>query len=503
MNQFFLLIFLAGIGLIISFPPSPTGLLAFVSLIPILFFAQKFEGRKAFWGGYAAGFLWSAGTLYWIGWATIPGLIGTILISSFYFALFTWLQSYCFKRFPNYGWLTAPFIWVAIEIIASMGDTGFPWNLLGHTLTEYPEIIQYASITGVFGVSFVIVWVNVLLFKAMISQNKKIKLLYFTFTLVLLLLPFIQGRILLAQKTAQMEPVKIALVQGNLDPYRRWTPDFIDSSFQVYENATLSLDHDSLDLVIWPESASPCYINHRYSCQKRLKSLVKVTQTPVLTGAPDFEWGRTEKKDLHVYNSVFLVEPNQYKMNKYNKTKLVPFSERIPYISGIQPVYSALKKLIIDIGDFTPGDSVVVFNTGSKKPGHPFACGICFDSVFPYLMKKFVKNGAEFLVVITNDGWFGKTSGPFQHANISVIRAIENRRWIARCANTGISTFIDPLGRKHERTPLYEKAILVDTVYANKEKTIFTLYGEWFGYAVLLVFGSILIVSFAKKNKSE
>ncbi len=506
MNRFYLLVFLAGFGLILSFPPFPTGLLSTISLIPVLIISEQYSGKKAFWGGYAAGLLWSSGTLYWIGWATIPGLIGTLLINSLYFALFTWLQSILFKRFPKHGFMAAPFLWVAIELLASTGDTGFPWNLLGHTLTSIPELIQYASVTGVFGVSFVIVWINVLIFKALQVSLKVKKAMYYSIACLLLLIPFIQGHVLLSRPAPHEKPFRIALIQGNLDPYRRWTPDFVDSSFQVYEHAAMALNTDSIDLMIWPESASPCYIKHRYSCQKRLKQLVRESQVPLLTGAPDFEWGGTDNKQLSVYNSAFLVEPNQYQMNKYNKTKLVPFSERIPYIGGIRPVYNALKKLIIDIGDFTPGDSIVVFSPVSVKPSHAFACGICFDSVFPFLMKKFVKRGAQFLVIITNDGWFGRTSGPYQHASIAVMRAIENRRWVARCANTGISTFIDPYGRKQEQTAIYEKATLVGSVYPLTETTIFTHYGEWFARIILLVNGLVFLNALSVKrlyNKND
>lgn len=460
-----------------------------VALIPMFYFTRLYQGKKAFWGGYLIGLFWSSGTLYWIGWATLPGLIGTLLVNSLYIGLFSFLQSYLFQKLPKTAWMATPFLWVGIELFASTGDTGFPWNLLGHTFTNFPEMIQYASVTGVYGVSFVIVLINSLLFQSMKMRSIKQKYLYFGIACILIVIPFIQGRILFAQANQKQhaQTLKVALIQGNLDPYRRWTPDFVDSSFQVYEAATLELSNESLDLIVWPESASPCYINHRYSCQKRVKHLVNATQIPILTGAPDFEWGRTEEKDLRVYNSAFLVEPNQYIMNKYNKTKLVPFSERIPFISGIRPVYKALKQLIMDIGDFTPGDSIVVFNAESMNNQHPFSCGICFDSVFPFLMKKFVLQGAQFLVVITNDGWFGRTSGPYQHRNISIMRAVENRRWVARCANTGISTFIDPLGRMHGKTPLYHKASLSHQIYPETKLTFFTRYGEWFAYLIGLV----------------
>ncbi len=505
MNRSYLGMLLTGLGLILVLPPFPFGCAAFIVFIPFLFFLENRNNKEAFWGGYLVGLIWSLGTLYWIGWATVPGVIGSVFFQGFYFGLFGLIQAFLFRHLGKKSWLTIPFVYVGIELLLSSGEMGFPWNLVGHSLTGCLELIQFASIGGVYSISFGILTINTLLFAAMKLPVKKHKIILLSSATGLILFSWIYGSITMNRDAISEKSYDVALVQGNVDPYRRWTPNFVDSSFQTYEILSSQLQGLPLDLMIWPESASPCYLDKRYSCRKRVRNKVHHLNVPILTGAPDFNW--KDGKKLQVYNSAFLIEPGVHKIQKYDKVHLVPFSERIPFLGGIKPVYNALKKMIMDIGDFAPGDSMVVFTSQNDDRTLTFSCGICFDSVFPYFMRKFVKNGAEFLVIITNDGWFGKTSGPYQHAAIAAMRAVENRSWVARCANTGISAFYDPYGRIQSQTDLFTREVLVGEVSPIKKRTFFTLYGEWFPAIIFagnfFIAGWVILILRRMKSRSE
>lgn len=494
---------LTGIGLVLVFPPFPFGCAAFIVFIPFLNYLQVCSRKQAFWSGYLVGLVWSLGTLYWIGWATVPGVIGSVLFQGFYFGLFGLIQAILFHRLGRRSWVTISFVWVGIELLLSSGDMGFPWNLLGHTLTQCPELIQFASIGGVYSISFGILVINSLIFAGMKLPMKKQKIILLSSALGLIVLSYVYGSIAISRAKNNEEGYTVALIQGNVDPYRRWTPNFVDSSFQTYEILSSQLENVPLDLMIWPESASPCYIDKRYACRKRVRNQASLLNVQLLTGAPDFNW--KDGKELQVYNSVFLIEPGVHRLQKYDKIHLVPFSERIPFLGGVKPVYNTLKKLIMDIGDFTPGDSIVVFTSQNHEKSLMFSCGICFDSVFPYTMRKFVQNGAAFLVIVTNDGWFGKTSGPYQHAAIAAMRAVENRSWVARCANTGISSFIDPYGRIVSRTGLSTREILLGEISPIQEKSFFTQYGQWFP-VMIFVMNFVIIIWFiivCRREKTE
>jgi len=188
---------------------------------------------------------------------------------------------------------------------------------------------------------------------------------------------------------------------------------------------------------------------------------------PLLTGAPDYVWIHPDT--VNKYNAALFLRPHDYRVQTYYKMRLAPFSERVPFAEQLPFLESLAQKISRDVGDYTPGREVKVFDFTVPGPGGsaPFSAIICFESIFPELVSSFVEAGAGFLVIITNDGWFGRTSGPYQHAQAAVLRAVENRVWIARCANTGVSCFIDPLGRMVRKTRLDEAVSIEQVVRLN------------------------------------
>jgi apolipoprotein N-acyltransferase len=225
----------------------------------------------------------------------------------------------------------------------------------------------------------------------------------------------------------------------------------------------------------------------------RIKQHVDRLRIPILTGALDAEW--SEDGNHKIFNSVFLLEPGSWDIQQYDKMKLVPFGERVPLVGQFPFLYDLAKKTDLDIGGFSPGDSVVVFEleTQNRVQTIPFATVICYESIFPYLVQRFIRQGAKFLVIITNDGWFGNTSGPYQHARIAVLRAIENGIGVARCANTGISEFIDPMGRILQRSSYNEETVLIGRIDIRDKDTFFLKAGYLFPALILGMNASILL----------
>ena len=501
-RQDFLCILLTSVGLILSFPPFPTGLVATVALVPFFFYLRGKNLWEAFKGGYAVGLIWAGGTIYWIGWATVLGLLGVLLILPLYFTLFAALQAWFFRKWGEFSIVAAPFVWTGIEMISSWGALGFPWNSLAYTQTYYPPLIQYVSITGAYGVTFWVVLLNVL-FYFLLTNLKSRRRCFIPLGGIVFLVVLVwgHGRWVLSRESKPEETVTLALVQGNIDPHKKWTPSFIDSNFVVYRRLTRIAQREKPDLIVWPETATPCYLRYRFSYLNRVKSQVDSLGVPLLTGSPDYEW--EGKGKVKTYNGALLIHPNSWKIDRYHKMHLVPFSERVPLIEKIPFLYGLSKKMDLDIGDFSPGDSVVVFEftPQSMQKKVRFSVVICYESVFPYLVREFIQRGAQFLIVITNDGWFGRTSGPYQHAQIAVFRAIENRVWVARCANTGISEFIDPFGRIQERTGLYEEAVLTGSIGTGGGKTFFVAHGTFFPIFILILDGLIFLVAFVGELK--
>ena len=496
------LVLLTSIGLILSYPPFPTGFIASVAMVPFFFFMKEKRVWEAMRGGYIVGVIWAAGTLYWIGWATVIGLVGAMIWLGLPFAFFAGAQSWLEKRWGMWSYAFAPLVWTCVEIVFSWGPMGFTWNSLANTQTYYPVLIQYASVTGQFGVTFWVVSLNVLFFFLFSHGWKKTQSSRLAAAILLMyVIPLGYGCWLFSHPQPRGDELKISLVQGNIDPYKKWSPAFIDSNFTVYHRLTAEAADFGPNLVVWPETAAPTYLRHRFRRLRQVKSQLDSLGIPLLTGAPDYR--RRKGKKPEVYNSAFLIHPDSWRMEAYSKIHLVPFGEKVPLVGKFPVLYDLARKTHLDVGGFASGDSVVVFRLRppSKRGVIRFSTIICYESIFPYLVRRFIKGGARFLVIVTNDGWFGHTSGPYQHAQIAVLRAIENRTWIARCANTGISELIDPMGRIRSRTRFNEEAILSGTIETGGGDSLFVRYGNVSIYLILILSAVVFTgTAFVKKK---
>ena len=451
-----------------AFPPYHLGFMAYFGFVPMFFLIEHLSGWKAFKWGYVWGLFFHIANLYWIGYITLAGVVAAILFLSLYFGLFLYLASLFRDKLGDKAVYWYPFLWLLIEFLRSLGVIGFPWASIGYTQTYSINMIQFATVTGVFGVSFWVVWLNVFAFLMLKNwRERKKSLLYGTIFLLLIFLPWTYGKLTIPSNDQFKEKIEVALLQGNIDPLEKWDEAFLARNFKLYEGMTrTALKDTSLDLIIWPETATACYLRSRPKYLKRVNKLVDSSFVALLTGTPDYKF--IGKGQYNAYNALFLILPYYRKIQHYYKRKLVPFGERVPFSHVFPALGRWLNALNTGIGDFTPGKAFNLFELpgtylhkkGLNEIKSPlkFAGVICYESIFQGEVRKFINKGAKFLVIVTNDAWFGASEAPYHHAQIAVFRAVENRISIARDANTGISMIIDPYGRVLKKTKLLKEA---------------------------------------------
>ncbi len=494
----------------LSFPPLRLGFLSYVALVPFWLLLDELTIRESFRWGYLVGLFISIGTIYWIFWPTPAGAVAAILFHPVYYALFAVCYSFLKKQWGQVALFATPFLWVAFEYLKSLGQLGFPWVTLGNTQSYYTSLIQYATFTGVYGVSFWVVCLNVLVYLMVQNQRTRATMIRYAGIFVLFfLVPYFYGRKVIPQKLPETKSVKVAIIQGNIDPYLKWNKQLLEMNFKVYERLSRQVGHKNVDLIIWPETATPTYLLHDRRNLARVQQLVRELDAPILTGTPDYI--RLARRQYKTFNSLVLIDGTLRPYQKYAKIHLVPFGERVPYEDSIPILKKLLSSLEMGEGNFSPGREITVFklfkknSNNSASDGYVYYLGgvICFESIFPGLVAKFVRKGAQLLTVVTNDGWFGRTGAPYQHAQMAVFRAIENRISIARSANTGVSMTIDPYGRVRKQTRIFEEATLIDTLPLRRETTFFTRHGNFFAQMVLgislaLLLGTLLDMRFRK-----
>lgn len=485
-KDWFLVIFSAFL-MSLAYPPLPFGFVIYFALIPLIFALQDKGLSDAFKIGYVFGLISNSILLFWIGWATIPGAAAAILLLCLYTAFFTWFYALMQKKWGKGSLFLLPFLWVAMEYVRSLTEISFPWLNLAYTQTYYLNLIQYASITGNYAVSFWIVCLNLIIY-LIIKYQRRIGLAISIFA-ILIILPYIYGWSVMSE-TIEENNIKIALLQGSIEPKVKWDQRFLDYNIQTFVDMSKKTAGEDVDLILWPETAAPCYLASESLYMDRIQAASDSLNIPLLVGTNDYEVIKGTR--FLYYNSAFLFKPKGRYPQIYNKIHLVPFSEKIPYDEKLR----ISDKIQLGQSDFSSGKDLTIF----QIPKGRFATLICFESVYPALVRNFVKRGVEFLVNITNDGWFGKTHGPFQHAQIAVFRAIENRISIARCANTGVSMFIDPFGRVIGATKIFVRTTVIDQIPSKLKDTFYTRHGDWFAQGCFLVGFFFILASLLKRK---
>ncbi len=500
-REVFLLV-LSAVLLGSSFPRVSLGWFSYFALVPLLILVET--PRKSFIIGWLTGALFYSGLLWWLFFlqaeeVSFPilasGIVVLTIYLSVYVGLFTLILSLGKRWLGTVVYLLSPFVWVSLEYLRGLTLLGFPWGTLAYTQTEYPTAIQLASVGGVELVSGWLVLVNafcVLLIKSRKSSKKSLSLL--VLLILSLLLPHLWGRSQISDGADGR--VRVALLQVNLDPGRVRERNYGKEITPVIEEMILRAARENPDILIMPESALPGFLSHQTEYRTFLRELSSRLGTPILTGAIRYEYARGK---FEYYNSALLFRPDG-EVEHYDKLHPVPFSERLPY----DDVIPWIQKIQLGQGSYSPGREFKVFDLD----GTSFSVLICFESIFPRLARRFVTTGANFLVNITNDSWFGRTAGPYQHAQMAVMRSVENRVPVARCANTGVSMFIDPYGRVSRVTEMFSRRLIIgDLPLIKNSTTLYRRWGEWFSTLSLIV-SAILLAggvrsSFRRRNKEK
>ncbi len=439
--------------------------LLFIGLVPLLLLTPLGSAKKRFFYGLVVGLCHFLFQLYWIvfvlgrygglAWYfTYPATVLLSLYMALYFGCFLVLAGGVLQRWGAmaFFWL-APCLWVGLDWLRGVLFSGFPWMDLGYGLWQVPYLLQTADLFGHHFLTFVIVLTNVTLFLLIYKSEKRVALMTLTSTLLVFLASIIYSHyraLQLEDVLAKSESMTFGIVQGNIDQSRKWEPAEQQRTVQTYVHQTRKLfeKSNSPQLVVWPETALPFYPS-RNPLFGSLPPLTREGNIALLTGSPWFEIEDGEQRIVNFYNGALLLTPGGTNMEMYFKSHLVPFGEYVP----LRKLLFFLAPLVEAVGDFTPGK---VEEPLSYDKAH---CGvlICFESIFPDITRKWIHAGANVLVNLTNDAWYGRSSAPAHSMAMSVLRAVESRRSLVRAANTGISAFVDPLGRVEESSQIFVK----------------------------------------------
>lgn len=483
----------SGLLLTLSFPRYGFGLAAWCALLPLFFVIEALSPAACFKFGWFAGAVHGLTLLYWIVFVVNHyGNLSFVVSATVCFLLVAYLALYPALFCAGLSWLrlrqapwppVAPFLWVALELGRGWFLTGFPWENLGYSQYRFLPLIQIAEITGVAGLSFLVVLVNVILFQGLGSAAKRRRVL------PVFLWVSLAGAIILGQygygrwrlHTLEAHPsalsMKVSLIQGNIPQETKWEPAFQQETLDRHLRLTReAVAQERPDLVVWPETATPFYFLADSELSGRVIEGIQELRTPLLFGSPAV---RRLGDRLKFYNRAYLLDGDGRILGYYDKRHLVPFGEYVPF----QSILFFVHRLVDAAGDFASGDRPVVMALPPARPG----VLICYEAIFPELSRDLVRHGANLLVNITNDAWFGRTSAPYQHLSMAVLRTVELRVPMARCANTGFSAFIDPSGRILRETALFEEASLTASVSLGSGETFYCRHGEWLAVGCLLV----------------
>ncbi|HMK56949.1 MAG TPA: apolipoprotein N-acyltransferase [Dissulfurispiraceae bacterium] len=512
-NYLYLCAVIAGGLLVLSFPTFDLYPLAWVALAPLLAMLYDRSKTVAFKAGLLFGLTYFFGTVYWIyysinhygGVAFIPSLAIVLVLSvylSLYPAVFCWLYSIIIKKADWPSLVVAPALWTSLEFIRSYAFTGFPWSSLGYSQYLFTYFIQSADIIGIYGISFMIVAVNgaiadlFILKKRSLARPLHTRLFTYAGWSILslaLVANFAYGYYRLHQHRPGSN-IKAAVVQGNIEQDMKWDRAYQDHVIDIYRGLTLdATSHASglqgPDLVVWPETAIPFYFGVDKARTEQLVNFERTLDTYLLFGSV---LKKSDAKEEYSNSTVLLTKDGTLSYI-YDKIHMVPFGEYVP----LRGMLFFIDKLVVGIGDYVPGDSYIKAVT----PFGSFSTPICYEIAFPGLVRKFYIKGGDFIVTVTNDAWFGRTNGPYQHFSMAVFRAIENRKPVIRAANTGVSGFINSNGEILSTTGLFSRTVLKANIGTDKTITFYTKYGDLFSF-ICIIISLLLIIRHLKSSRS-
>ena len=487
----------AGALLALSFPKFGHPACAWIALVPLFLALSGWTGRpgplpgttalRGVFLGLITSVVFFGGTLYWTGpvlvtFGGLPGPLGvvSVLLLAIYLGLYnavgTAALGVILGRYGTRGLWLAPAAWVSGEYLRGTLLSGFPWVVLGDSQVEVLPVAQAASVVGVYGVSLLVAFVNAALAYALLAPPRiRLRTLAAAAAALLAIAVWGTWRVADGSLTRAGTPIRVGLIQGNVEQQDKWDPRQARRIFTTYIAMTRDAVRRGAQYVMWPESSTPFMFEEEPVGGQAIRDLAAEVRVPILFGSDQMERGPSP----HLYNAAFLVTPDRLTAAVYRKMQLVPFGEFIP----LQRWISFLSPLVGGLATFAAGDTVTMLPVG----GHKASTAICYEVIFPHLAREAVANGSELLTTITNDAWYGTTSAPYQHFALASMRAIEQGRYLVRAANTGISGAVDPYGRVVAKSAIFEQTGMVVDVRFLQGRTVYSRIGDVAAYASVAV----------------
>jgi len=484
----FLVTLLSGVLLALAFPKIDFNLLAWVAFVPLFWIIREQTPGRAFVSGWLAGMGFYLCTVYWVVqtigmYSNIPTLIaiGPLLMMCTILSSYTGAFTALLRLHQQNGGsilLLGPPLWVTLEWVRSFFFIGFPWVDLGYSQHSFLNLIQFAEITGVYGLSALVIFGNLVVFTVFHARGPGRGRLLLAIVLLIAILSSLGAW--RKNQLASLPPahhLRVGLIQGNVSQDQKWDKAFQEETIARYEQLSREAAAKGAELIIWPETAVPFFFQSDRPYQQQLLNFVRELHTPLLFGAVG--WQPKNLDEVTLFNRAYLVSAEGDVLGFYDKIKLAPFGAYIPFHNNF---LFFLDKLVEGIGDFAAGTETTVFSLSSQR----FGVMICFEGIFPNLARRFVANGANLLVNITNDAWFGRSSAPYQHLVMEAMRAVENRVPLVRAANTGFSAVVSLDGQIRAQTALYETTLLVEDLAWPQVSSFYSRYGDVFVYVCTL-----------------
>ena len=513
---------ISGYALAAIFPPFSISYLAWICLVPLFIISINRNLIFAFLLWLICSIVFYMVSFAWIREVTkfqIFHYLPLLLYYSSYLAIFGLLFGFLCRRLNwQIALVASPFLWVSIEFLrANFTFLALPWGLMAHSQYELPLITQMTSITGAYGLSFLIVWVNAGVAAALYpnflrpgnlksdsasAMPKNPRVVFIGSAAACLLLVIVYGFVKISEPIKGRE-IKLAMVQGNIEQSKKWDPKYAKQIMQTYADLTRQAASFKPDLILWPETATPRSITYDRKLFIQVKNIAKSAGSHILVGSSQLQkLNVKDPKSAKYFNSAFLISPNSKRRDKqrYDKIRLFPFGEYLPFKKTIP--WTSLN--VPQIGDYLVGDKHTVI----KLKDFQFGVTICWENIFPDLFRQFVKNGAQVMLNLTNEAWFGKSAAADQFVAMNIFRAVENRVFIARCTNTGISCIIDPYGRVVEHLKdadgrdIFIQGVLTGSVIPSDSLTFYTRYGDWPPVLCIVFTLVLLVLSLIRKSSS-
>ena len=471
--------------------PLGLGFLSYIALLPLLSILSKLRCyRQAAKIGLLWGLFYNLTVVYWLAFnigtsqsiAFFTMILSVIILSSC--SIITFII-WCSLNRRGCSLILFPAVWASIEYLRGFGTLGFPWTSIANTQLEYHLLIQNAEYTGMYVISFWIVLLNISIYKLISDRNTE----SLAKCLAIFMFPILSGYAIISSHSENTDTsIRVLSIQPNIHLSEKWSRGSQNRVVTKIINQTTTYLDSSVDLIIWPETSTTSHVlqNDKYN-YNRIVDMLQNSKASLIAGIPFYE---RKKENIEHYNSVGYFNKEGV-IDYYHKIRLVPGAEYVPLSDFI----SSMSYFNFGLGNFSHGNDFKLFDINNNK----FASLICMESIFPSLSRKFTAEGANFLVYVVNDGWYETAPEPQQHSSRVIYRAIETRKPVIRCANTGISMVIDQFGNIQHHIDLNKEGSIVANIYPNSYKTFYVRYGDIFIY--LMIVG--IILSMFKSIKYE